>query len=263
MRRVLSGAVLVVLAVSAIWFLGTWPLLALAELVVVLASIEYTRLAAALNLKIAGVVAAAAAMVSCAAVVLPGAPVGAVLMAALVVVGALTVASGRPGPHPLGDAAATLFPAIYLGLPLGALVAIHELAGREALLLLVLTVMISDTGQYYTGRSLGRRRLAPTISPGKTIEGAIGGFIVGGLCLLVIGAWWLPAVPPWVRTLVGLALVASGIVGDLFESRLKRAAGLKDSSALIPGHGGVLDRIDALLFAAPVFYLFVRYGMTR
>jgi phosphatidate cytidylyltransferase len=260
MRRVLSGAVLVIAAVSAIWFLGTWPLLALAEAVVVLASIEYARLAAALDLAVARAVAFAAAMAACAAVVLPGTPIGAVLMAALIAVGALTVASGRPGPHPLGDAAASLLPALYLGLPLGALVGIHELAGREALLLLVVTVMISDTGQYYTGRSLGRRPLAPTISPGKTIEGAIGGFIAGALCLLLLGAWWLPTVPPWLRALLGLVLVACGILGDLFESRLKRAAGLKDSSTLIPGHGGVLDRIDALLFAAPVFYIFLRYA---
>lgn len=260
MRRVVSGAVLVVIAVSAIWFLGTWPLLALAELIVVLAVIEYERMAAALDILPARAVALAAAMASCAAVAVPGRPVGVVLMAALVAVGAWSVGSGRPGPKGLCDAASALLPAVYLGLPLGALVAIHELAGREALLLLVLTVMISDTGQYYTGRALGRRPLAPTISPGKTIEGAIGGFVAGGLCLTLVGAVWLPAVPTGIRALAGVAIVAAGIVGDLFESRLKRAAGLKDSSTLIPGHGGILDRIDALLFAAPVFYIFLRYA---
>ena len=259
MRRVVSGAVLGVIAVSAIWFLGTWPLLALAELLVVLAVIEYERMAAALDILPARAVALAVAMASCAAVVVPGRPVGVVLMAALVAVGAWSVGSGRPGPTGLCDAASALLPAVYLGLPLGALVAIHELAGREALLLLVVTVMISDTGQYYTGRAFGRRPLAPTISPGKTIEGAIGGFVAGGLCLTLVGAAWLPAVPVGIRALVGIAIVAAGIVGDLFESRLKRAAGLKDSSTLIPGHGGILDRIDALLFAAPVFYIFLRY----
>ena len=259
MRRVVSGAVLVAIAVSAIWFLGTWPLLALAELIVVLAVSEYERMAGALGLLPARAVSLAVAMAACAAVVATGRPVGVVLMAALVAVGAWSVGSGRPGPQGLSDAAGALLPAIYLGLPLGALVAIHDLAGREALLLLVLTVMISDTGQYYTGRALGRRPLAPAISPGKTIEGAIGGFVAGGLCLTLVGAVWLPAVPIGVRALVGIAVVAAGIVGDLFESRLKRAAGLKDSSTLIPGHGGILDRIDALLFAAPVFYIFLRY----
>jgi phosphatidate cytidylyltransferase len=260
MRRVLSGAVLLVAAVAAIWFLGTWPLLALAEAVLLLAAFEYSRLARALGLEIPLAFSDLIAMAACAAVVLPGTPVAIVLMAGLVAIGGSSVARGRPGPGALADAAGALFPAIYLGLPLGALVAIHGAAGREALLLLLITVMISDTGQYYTGRTLGRRPLAPAISPGKTIEGALGGFVAGVLCLVFLGRVWLPSAPVSARVLLGIALVASGIIGDLFESRLKRAAGLKDSSALIPGHGGVLDRIDALLFAAPIFYIFLRYA---
>ena len=132
------------------------------------------------------------------------------------------------------------------------------LRGREALFLLLLTVMVSDTAQYYTGRAFGRRLLAPAISPKKTIEGAIGGFVFGALLLAVVGAWWLPAMPVALRALLGVALVALGIAGDLFESMLKRSAGVKDSSTLIPGHGGVLDRIDALLFAAPVYYIVLK-----
>ena len=73
------------------------------------------------------------------------------------------------------------------------------------------------------------------------------------------GAWWLPAVPIALRVMLGVTIVALGIAGDLFESMLKRSAGVKDSSALIPGHGGVLDRIDALLFAAPVYYVVLKY----
>jgi len=243
MTRLLSGAVLVAMAVSAIWFLGTLPLLAVAELVLLLALHEYDRVAGALDLQIAGVVAGAAAMLTCAAVALPGAPLGAVLVAALVALGALALVANRPAARSLGD-----------------VVALHRLAGREGLLLLMATVMASDTCQYYTGRAFGRRPLAPAISPGKTVEGALGGFVGGAACFAIVGHWWLPAVPVAMRVLLGLALVALGIVGDLFESRLKRGAGLKDSSTLIPGHGGVLDRIDALLFAAPVFYVFVRYG---
>jgi phosphatidate cytidylyltransferase len=77
--------------------------------------------------------------------------------------------------------------------------------------------------------------------------------------MAIAGAWWLPAQPLGFRLLCGAIIVGLGIVGDLFESMLKRSAGVKDSSALIPGHGGVLDRIDALLFAAPFYYLFLRY----
>ena len=146
---------------------------------------------------------------------------------------------------------------VYLGLPLGALVGIHAAAGREGVLILVATVAASDSAQYYSGRTFGRRPLAPTISPKKTIEGAIGGFVVAPLVLWLLARAWLPQLPPLAAIGAGLGIVAAGICGDLFESALKRAAGVKDSGALIPGHGGVLDRIDALLFAAPLFYLVV------
>ncbi|HZT76499.1 MAG TPA: phosphatidate cytidylyltransferase [Vicinamibacterales bacterium] len=143
---------------------------------------------------------------------------------------------------------------VYLALPLAALVQIRLLAGPQAVFLVMLTIMVSDTAQYYTGRTFGRRPLAPTISPKKTQEGAAGGFVFGTLLFVVLGAWWAPALTLAARVAVGLAIVALGIAGDLFESFLKRRAGVKDSSHLIPGHGGVLDRIDALLFAAPAYW---------
>jgi len=97
------------------------------------------------------------------------------------------------------------------------------------------------------------------VSPAKTIEGAIGGLVAAAIAGFLIGPRVLPEVSPAVAALVGVALAVAGIAGDLFESLLKRGVGVKDSSALIPGHGGVLDRIDAQLFAAPVFYLLLRY----
>jgi phosphatidate cytidylyltransferase len=147
---------------------------------------------------------------------------------------------------------------LYIGLPLGALVGIHQLAGREGVLAIIATVAASDTFQFYSGRAFGRRPLAPTISPKKTIEGAIGGLALAPLALVVLARWWLPQLPPVAVWVAGLGIVVAGIAGDLFESALKRAAEVKDSGTLIPGHGGVLDRIDALLFAAPLFYLLLR-----
>ena len=189
-------------------------------------------------------------------------PLDVVLMAALVALGALTLdALARRPRRARRVAAAALFPALYLGLPIGAMVAIRETRGREALFLLMLTVIVSDTAQYYTGRAFGRRPLAPAISPKKTVEGAVGGFVFGALRAggrrrLVAaggaGARCASAARRWRSS-------RSGIAGDLFESMLKRSAGVKDSSALIPGHGGVLDRIDALLFAAPVYYVVLKY----
>jgi phosphatidate cytidylyltransferase len=134
------------------------------------------------------------------------------------------------------------------------------LSGPKATLLLIATIAVSDTAQYYSGRAFGRRPLAPAISPKKTVEGAIGGVICGAIFMAVALAFAFPATPIIVRILLGLVIVFLGIAGDLFESRLKRLADLKDSSALIPGHGGVLDRIDALLFAIPVFYFMVLQG---
>jgi phosphatidate cytidylyltransferase len=133
------------------------------------------------------------------------------------------------------------------------LVGIGWTHGREAALLVVLTVVASDSSQYYAGRLFGRTPLAPAISPKKTIEGAIGGLAGGALVMAWLGAAWLPTMSLGARAGLGLVLVAVGIVGDLLESAVKRAAAVKDSSHIIPGHGGVLDRIDALLLVVPVY----------
>jgi phosphatidate cytidylyltransferase len=266
MTRLLSGVTLGLVALAAVWLAPRLVLLAAAEILLLLAVIEYAALARASGVEVPVGPAAVASMAACAAFVGPwsasGAPppIDAVLLAALVALGGVTIAGWRGGPRALSSAAAALFPALYLGLPIGAMVAIREAQGREALLLLMLAVIVSDTAQFYTGRAFGRRLLAPSVSPKKTIEGAVGGFVFGGLLLIVVGAWWLPEMAwPW-RAALGAALVAVGIVGDLFESMLKRSAGVKDSSALIPGHGGVLDRIDALLFAAPLYYIVLKYA---
>ena len=158
----------------------------------------------------------------------------------------------------MDEAGTRFFAPWYVGVPLGLLTAVHAQHGAYVTLLLIATVVVSDSAQYYSGRTFGRRPLAPTISPKKTIEGAIGGVVFGTLFMLIAGSRLLPGAAPVSLMAVGLAIVVLGICGDLFESRLKRAAGVKDSSALIPGHGGILDRIDALLFATPAYFLFLR-----
>jgi len=261
MVRVLSALVLLPVVLAAIWFLTSIQLLLVVEAVLVLAFAEYARLAAAMGARLPKAAAGAAAVTTCAVLAWPGAPVEVPLMAAVIALAALVLAMRQPGPTVLAEVSASVFGAVYLGLPLGALVAIHATVGREAVLLLLFTVIASDTAQYYTGRLAGRRLLAPAISPKKTIEGAIGGFAGGMALVAILGRWWLPAVPVGWRLALGAILVGLGIIGDLFESLLKRSAGVKDSSGLIPGHGGMLDRIDALLFAAPAYYVFLRYGV--
>ncbi len=259
MVRILSALVLIPVFFGCIWFLPTPLLLAVAEVVLVLAFVEYAGLAQAVGARMPRAASAAAAMVTCAAVGL-GLPLELPLVAVLVGLGALMVGARAPSPGVLGDVAAAIFPAVYLGLPLGTFVALRSTAGREAVLLLLLTIIVSDSAQYFTGRWFGRRKLCPAISPKKTIEGALGGVILAPVAMAAVAPWWLPGRTTLWVLLVGLAIVLLGIAGDLFESLLKRSAGVKDSSTLIPGHGGVLDRIDAMLFAAPVFYVLLKYG---
>lgn len=264
MTRVISGAVLVAIAVGVVWLAPPLLFFLAAELLLLLGASEYAGLSRPLGATVPAWLSAAVAAMTCAAMTFgAGRSTTAVaaLLGTLVVLGSVALFRWRGGPDALASVAAAAFPSLYLGLPIGALVVIRAQQGAAGLFLLMLTVMISDTAQYYTGRTFGRRPLAPTISPKKTLEGAIGGFACGAVAFVVIGARWLPepalAVP--VRFALGLVIVAAGIAGDLFESMLKRSAGVKDSSSLIPGHGGVLDRIDALLFAAPVYFLALAY----
>jgi phosphatidate cytidylyltransferase len=265
MTRVLSGAVLLALAIGAVWFAPAILFFLIAEALLLLAFTEYTALARASGSPVPDSMAGAAAALTCAAFArtvfgsIPWLSLDIVLMAAVVALAMSTMTRWAGGSDALALTAVAVFPALYLGLPIGAMVAIRETHGREALALLMLTVVVSDSAQFYAGRAFGQRLLAPAISPKKTVEGAIGGFVIGPLVLAMVGHWWLPTLTVPLRVALGSAVVATGISGDLFESMLKRSAGLKDSSALIPGHGGILDRIDALLFAAPIYYIVLNY----
>lgn len=259
MARVLSALVLLPLVIGTVWFLPPIATLALATIASVMAFVEYAAIAAALGARVPRLVVGVAVAAACVAV--GGAYLSAelILMSAVIVAGALAVAGGTPGPGVLRDTAASILPVAYIGLPLGAIAAVRSFSGREAVLLLMVTIVVSDSAQYYCGRALGRRPLAPAISPKKTMEGAIGGLVFGTLAMTLGGRWIFENAPLALLVLVSASIAALGIVGDLFESMLKRSAGVKDSSHLIPGHGGVLDRIDSWLFAAPLYYAFIRY----
>lgn len=128
---------------------------------------------------------------------------------------------------------------------------------RRALLFGLIIIWTCDSAAYFVGSSIGKNKLIESISPNKTVEGALAGMISAPLVGIVFSASGIVDWTPWFAVIIGTVTAFLGQVGDLAESLLKRDAGVKDSGTLIPGHGGVLDRIDALLFAIPVFYYIV------
>ena len=263
MTRVISGVLLAAVFLAVIWFASATVLLFVAMGVATLAYLEYRELIRRIGAEIPKAPALVATLAALAIVPFPYVAGEAVVVAGLILIAVAAMARLKTDAQSFTGAvhsvAAGSLSMIYLGLPLGALVGVHVFGGRGAVLALIATVVVSDTAQYYAGRLAGRHLLAPRLSPKKTIEGAIGGFMAAPVFLYFAGPQLIPVAVPMTIGAVGLALAAAGIAGDLFESILKRAANMKDSSTLIPGHGGVLDRIDALLFATPIFYVYLRW----
>jgi phosphatidate cytidylyltransferase len=155
-----------------------------------------------------------------------------------------------------------LFGLLYVGW-LGSYIIALRVAGGEGLLLpakvltlFFIVVFAGDTGAYYTGRTLGKKKLAPRISPGKTVEGAIGGLLGNVSAGFIAHYTFFPELNPLHIVPLTLMMGLLGIAGDLCESMLKRGANAKDAGQLIPGHGGLLDRLDSMLFNAPLLYCY-------
>jgi phosphatidate cytidylyltransferase len=253
-KRIVSGILLAGVAVSDV-VLGGWFFALFITAMVVLMAVEWRRLVGQVPRPAADLLLVAAAAVPAAAIAaatVGDAELGLAMLLSGTVVGA-GVAAHVPG-APIDRVAGGI---LYLGLPALALVWLRasEMTGVAAVLWLLFVVWATDVFAYFAGRAWGGPRLCPSVSPGKTWAGLIGGVIgaaaIGmGFALVNAGSAMIAAVAAAV-----LALVAQA--GDLFESWLKRRAGLKDAGNLIPGHGGVLDRLDGLLFAAPAFALLI------
>jgi phosphatidate cytidylyltransferase len=148
---------------------------------------------------------------------------------------------------------------VYLGGFLSHFVLLAELPrGREWMFFVLLTVMAADTGGYFIGTLFGKRKLAPRLSPGKTVEGTAGLIATGTLAGTLAARLWLPSLSGVEAAFLALWLSVLGQLGDLFESWIKRRWGVKDSGALFPGHGGILDRVDSLIFPAVFTTLYVK-----
>jgi phosphatidate cytidylyltransferase len=167
---------------------------------------------------------------------------------------------GAPFENMIASVGATVLGVMYVAFLGGHLIAVRmgfeQPRAAHLLSFFFLVIMGSDTGAYYTGRAFGRHKLAPKISPGKTWEGAVGGMIASLLMAAVAHYWFFPELPLKLALPLAALMNILGVLGDLTESALKRGAGAKDAAQILPGHGGLLDRLDSLLFNAPVLYYF-------
>ena len=188
------------------------------------------------------------------------------VLAAAAAVAMLAALTTRLEPAAMLDAwTSTLFPVFAIAFPLSHTIAIRGFPGDDGadlLLLLFVCVIFGDTGALYLGSACGRRRLAPSVSPNKSWEGALGGVVASLLGALLAVAWFYRRLGVGHAVALGIGLGILGILGDLGESALKRAVGAKDSSTLLPGHGGLLDRVDSLLLSAPMLYYYYRLCMS-
>ena len=264
MKRILTAAVSIPLALAAIFALSDLWFFAALVVVVELAILEYLRIARLLNagnapgilLLIVPIAAAlmtpgvlpARSPIAASDALLIGAIFLAVGVGSLVVLSRVSMANGLIAIGALG------FGLSYFAIPVASLVRLRQIGGPWLLVLCLAIVWLGDTFAFYCGRQWGRRKFAPSISPKKTWAGSIAGLSAGLIAAVVWSLWALGGLS--LKALV-LALVVgvAAQLGDLVESLLKRGAGVKDSGTLFPGHGGVMDRMDALFFAAPAMWL--------
>lgn len=262
LKRVLSGVILLPAVVACILWAPTLVFVGVVCLVALAATGELYALAAAQGTRPVWPTGLAAA---CLAAVAPAVGGAGSATAALALAGAGTLAwlalAGTDPSAALARAGVTTLGSAYVGGLLAFALLLRQGSGGPArLLAAALITWAGDIAAFYGGRSLGRRPLAPRISPGKTVEGAAAGLAASMLAAALGAPWFWPGRPLAGATagaLVGLA----GQAGDLAESLLKRSLGAKDSGKIIPGHGGILDRIDSLLFALPALYGLHRLGL--
>ena len=261
-ERAISAVVLLPLAIWLTW-LGGWPFAALVAIAAGLCAVELLLMSGPLRLAEWYGVAVAAGIPLAAALhrgqaLLPDWSTLALALATLGLLGLLLFAHGEQAEVPARAGRVTLA-WLYCGLLASTLVGLRVQGGTPWVVLAFVVTWANDTVAYFAGMLSGKHKLYEKVSPKKTWEGFAGGAVGSVLGALVIRSTMLPELPAPMAVLLGAGAAVLGPVGDFTESLLKRAAGVKDSGKLIPGHGGLLDRIDALLFVVPWVYLFVRW----
>ena len=258
-RRVLSGAVFLFAFVPMVRFAPVWVFNVFVLLLVLIGQWELYRMFLAHGIEVyngAGILAGTLVTMSFLH------PQLIMLILFLSVAGLFSWAVARsmtrgPAWAPL---VVTLFGVIYVSWLLGHALILRSLPhGSEWIFLLVWITWVGESAAYFVGSSVGRIRLSPKISPAKTVEGAVAQLVVSPLAGLLAHYWFFSALPLIHALIVGLLLGFIGQIGDLVESLLKRSMGTKDTGGLIPGHGGLLDRIDSLLFNTPTLFYYARH----
>jgi phosphatidate cytidylyltransferase len=272
--RLLTAAILIPLVIAAIWWGPTWLIAIIAALVAIAAMLEFFSVAARLGfqayrlwtcLAAAAVIAqqfyaSRMASINHLGDLLDRSPrisLELVLFGFVLGVAVISLGSPRSLAEVLPSISVSAGGLVFVVLPFSAVVRLHgvDVVGRWLLLFTVVLVWVGDTLAYFVGRGIGRWKMAPQTSPNKTWEGAAANFL-GALFVAAIFGYWTKVPPAHMLAMAAVGSVA-GQIGDLFESAWKRNAGVKDSGTILPGHGGMLDRIDALILAAPaVWYYF-------
>jgi phosphatidate cytidylyltransferase len=278
--RVLTASILIPLVVVAIWWGPTWLIAVVAAFVAIAAIWEFFAIAERLgfhayrlwtSLAAAGIIgqqfyASRMASTNYLGSLLDRSPrvtLEAVLFWFVLGVACIALGTRRAISEVLPSIVVSASGLIFVVLPFSAVVRLHGVyvVGPMLLLFTVVLVWVGDTAAYFVGRGIGRWKLAPEISPNKTWEGAGANFL-GALFVAAVFGYWSRIPPAHMLAMAALGSLA-GQVGDLFESTWKRSAGVKDSGTIIPGHGGMLDRIDALILAAPAVWYYFEWVVSR
>jgi phosphatidate cytidylyltransferase len=280
--RILTASILIPLVVAAVWWGPTWLIAAVAALVAVAALFEFFDIAArlgfpahrfwtglaALAILAEQWIASQAASIKNLGDLLyqarsPRLTLDLVLFLFLLGLAIIVIAGRRPLAESLSSVAISAAGLLVIVLPFSAVVRLHgvDVSGPRLLLFTLVLVWAGDSAAYFAGRGFGRIKLAPQISPNKTWEGAVANLLAALLVAAVFG-YWTRIPPAHMLAMAALGSVA-GQIGDLFKSTFKRAAGVKDSGTIIPGHGGIYDRIDALIFAAPAVWYYFEWFVVR
>ncbi len=240
---------------------GFFPFFCLILALTALGLLEYYRMAVP-ERKVAGFFAAVVASLVLPTLVFGCLPFSLCLTVAVLFFALLSLLKIRDIKRSAGETGLFLLGILYLPLLMSYLVLLRGMDhGVQWIFILLIIVMSGDTAAFYVGSSIGRRKLYPIVSPNKSVEGMFGGLAGSVVGAIISAATFFPELTFGHAVVTAVLVGFLGQLGDLFESLLKRSFGVKDSGKLFPGHGGVLDRLDSVLFAAPTLYFYARYLM--